>query len=502
MVTNTCCNCRKKNGVSRNNSSKVPKHLVSNDSFRSIYDNHPISENSDLPVPPIDYDLDRSYRRKPTVAARHRSESSSSNRLSAQSAASVRSDHLDTADTTPTSSQLPFVESATFRQQSSDSAVSAELDIAVLKLDLSEEEEEVIKPDLPPRNKITDSFFEAELEKTLDEPARSSRSASKSPDIETANSSSHMYVRSAGFRGRTLSPPGARNKTQTTDIQLSPTQTSEGLNSKPEIPKPSPRPSNIPLKSSANYGRPSADYGRASAGYERGDVEIPITHLPAGKVPRSNGSIPVPTRLNQSPVSPVNSSSGGTRSGSRKTPPSKSPRPFPVPRSNIPVMQSSSARSNTTPVSSGLHLVSPTKPAVSPQYIRPFAISPHYARPSLSSQPTSPQYGKQVFHTFGGRGRQNHRTPSPSVTSSATQGRRSVDNLASGADGIRSPPVSSLRSPRYISVTPRPQLPLSAGNRTFYVVADPSNSRQLPNKTPSRYDFNEDDKSTQKPVFL
>jgi len=465
---------QKENGVSRNNSSKVPKHLVSNDSFRSIYDNHPISENSDLPVPPVDYDLDRSYRRKPTVAARHRSESSSSNRLSAQSAASVRSDHLDTADTTPTSSQLPFVESATFRQQSSDSAVSAELDIAVLKLDLSEEEEEVIKPDLPPRNKITDSFFEAELEKTLDEPARSSRSASKSPDIETANSSSHMYVRSAGFRGRTLSPPGARNKTQTTDIQLSPTQTSEGLNSKPVIPKPSPRPSNIPLKSSANYGRPSADHGRASAGYERGDVEIPITHLPAGKVPRSNGSIPVPTRLNQSPVSPVNFSSGGTRLGSRKTPPSKSPRPFPVPRSNIPVMQSSSA----------------------------FAISPHYARPSPSSQPTSPQYGKQVFHTFGGRGRQNHRTPSPSVTSSATQGRRSVDNLASGADGIRSPPVSSLRSPRYISVTPRPQLPLSAGNRTFYVVADPSNSRQLPNKTPSRYDFNEDDKSTQKPVFL
>lgn len=351
---------------------------------------------------------------------------------------------------------------STSRQQSSDSAISDGAEVPVLKLDLSDEddnkESRVEIPPPPPVETPHSLLFKGELERSLEMQARNSRSVSRSPELD--EKSSHMYVRSTGFRARTLSPEGASNK-------------SNDYTSNPNV-----------YNTNHFYRQDSSN-----------TVEIPIIH--------SNGSgthsFPVPMK---SPDDrPAYNPGYMSLQGRRKTPPPVSPRPFPVgPPSSIPVMNNSNIRTHVYPTESAtaaprvppgaaLHMVSPVR----------------HANPIVSYQSTSqtsPPYGRPVFHTFGGRARQrptpptmvNSQYPNPHSYDD-NRNDRSSHKMSGGSGYGRSTgiPIATGIPIGRSATTPRRGMVSPAAGQTFYVLGDPHLRPQGGIKMPSRYNYNEEE---------
>lgn len=487
--------------------NSVPRHLVSNDSFRSIYDNQPTSPETSLPIPPIDYNT---------------AETSDNNRLSVQSAASAGleirrlSGQTSVSSTQPCDLKLSSSPMATHvsetnsavlidsrsssYRQSSDSAIE-EVDVVELRLDLSDEDDKEVtstvieppelpaRPEMPMSRRMVDTVasssrsdrpsqhqqesdslvFNRQLESPLRENRQNSRSVSRSPEFDLDDNSSHMYTRSAGFRSRNMSPRGARSRQSSTDTETSLNQISPDTELPPAGLRYTP-PSKLPVRI--------------------GPVEIPVTHI----APNNSSLLRYPQPDDRPAFNP------GFVVNYPSSPRSPTPRPFPVPRSNIPVMTlPGNVRSNMFPAepavtsqrtnqAGALHMVSPTRPTGIPSPPR----RQIFAGAKEASQPLSPpqqqqRYGNSLgFHTFGGRGRQ--RQSPPVLKSPPLQERMPFANANSG-----------LRPPRYHSTNSRLNQTLPSSNKTFYVVTD--SSKQPATRGPFRYDFNEDE-TPQKPVFL
>ena len=356
------------------------------------------------------------------------------------------------------------------------------IDVVELKLDLSEEEDNS-KTSSPMHNAgnrgvmiRADSFFEKELEQTLDDRDRS-RSISKSPDIDAENS--HMYERSTGFLGnKSLSPQNSYVEVKTK-----------------QPPTPPPRSASTEVMAAYSH-------------LPDGSVQIPITHLDRQ-----------PPKSPRSPDDRIAFNPGYTRQQQYTA----GPRPFPVPR-HLNVTSTGMATApghtvtNTRPMNysaAPLHLVSPTNtnhPMVSKIPVYQHRLQSNTMSQHGATSPTSPPYSTQAFHTFGGRGRQQNQAQSvmrmqpPNHRDFAASGFYD-NNMNSNVD--LGPTVAQQPQQGHHSTLPtrfvaqRPGLPqsISGGNKTFYVVGDASRAPPQHGKVQFRQDAGQDDPN-QKPVFL
>lgn len=508
------------NGVAQKRLSNVPKHLVSQSSLASVYDNQPSSpmNNHVMAIPPEDYQsmsaLQSDVAVKPRTnvqmrGSRKASRSSVGSNNAANESYSRRSRSSAGEEVKPMNGsphpgrQTNFADparqaaatlSAEYLRQKSSSEGGARhsqpprnsdgvasdlssIDVIELKLDLSEEEDnsrpspaDTNLPLPPGAHGGTNSFFEKGLEQSLDDRDRS-RSISKSPDIDAENS--HMYVRSAGFRGnKGLSPQNSFVETKAR-----------------QPPTPPPRSASTEVMAAYSH-------------LPDGSVQIPITHLDR-QMPKSP----------RSPDDRIAFNPGYTRQYAG------GPRPFPVPRnanagnSGVATLPGHIAV-NTRPANyaAPLHLVSPTSSGhsmVSRIPVYQHRMPNHAMSQSNTTSPTSPPYSTQAFHTFGGRGRQNQAPPPirmhPNTQRDFASGMYD-NNMNSNLDfGPSAQPqhqgAHSTLPTRF--VTQRPGLPqsISGGNKTFYVVGDTNRGAPQHNKVQFRQDPGQEDPN-QKPVFL
>ncbi|XP_067950772.1 USP6 N-terminal-like protein [Watersipora subatra] len=458
---------------------KVPKHLVSNDSFRSLYDNHPHGGEPVLVLPPIDYDA----ATPSNDAARSLSTNSQlsaaisptngdqvvnvcsvspagGNRTSAQSITPKLVSPTRQAYVLETHISVESSSRPVSFHHSSESAVS---DVVELRLDLSEDDE----MEANPRTSMTHKekqMFDEELKQTLAEHTRSSRSASRSPEIDIEDNSSHMYTRNAGFRSRNLSPPGPRSRLSSNETEIPVTHMSPEAEAARSSFGVVP-PSRLPLR----------------------DVRIPVRHL--SPTNQSGAVSPrFPTPLERPALIPAS-----FPVVQPKSTPAPTTRPFPVPRSNIPVKSNSNVRHHRTPEpvtqhTVGLHMVAPpspqqrvTKVPSPPRRQMASSKSEHFYQHAHQPSPAKRPHG---FHTFGGRDKRE--IPKRGVASPTSPSNQTFDN----SQGDTRP---------YVIANSSHHQTLPTTHRTFYIVSD--QNKQPNSRGPARYDFNEDD-SSQHPVLL
>lgn len=314
---------------------------------------------------------------------------------------------------------------------------SADTEEVELRLDLSDEEDTLPPPPAPDVSRLSaisphsdDSYFENQMERSLDNgKPHYVRSMSKSPDLPADINSSHMYVRSAGFRGKPISP-----RLQYGSPVASPTNSFDN--------------GRTDSASLSSHGSLKRSYGNAAnRNTSQSSYESTNGYFTPEDRPAYNPGYVASIRPNRRHL---------------RTP---SPRPFPVPTVHSP---SNSSHRMTGGV-----------------------------RQLLTPSPPNPQAN---FYTFSGDTR---RPVNPyRQTSTSSPHRLSHETVVfNSAPNSPASQSSSTLPPRFVSASNR-NTPNPPAGRRFYVVTDaPNGSRQAVNRSPYRYQFEEDD-TAYTPVYL